>query len=234
MTTNAVLLRPFVRPLKEAGLKRINISLDTLDPEKFRHITRRDRFNDVWAGIEESLNVGLSPVKINVVTINGTNHTEVLDFAILTQRLPITVRFIEYMPTGCDQWNADLVVAASKIKEVIEQEFGPLVPVDHKNQRGPAICYRFANAPGEIGFINPVSSHFCDTCNRIRLTPDGHLRACLFSDKEIDLKPYLREEPNDQVILDMLNQTLADKPMQHHLETVQFKKCQRTMSAIGG
>jgi cyclic pyranopterin phosphate synthase len=138
------------------------------------------------------------------------------------------------MPTGCDQWNADLVVSASKIREVIEQELGPLVRVDGEDQRGPAVCYRFANTPGEIGFINPVSSHFCDMCNRIRLTPDGHLRACLFSDNEADLKPYLREGESDQAILDMLNQTLADKPMKHHLEAIQFKKCQRTMSAIGG
>ncbi len=234
MTTNAVLLKPFVYLLKQAGLKRINISLDTLDSGKFKLITRRDKFHAVWAGIEESLRAGLNPVKINVVTINGTNHTEVLDFAILTQRLPLTVRFIEYMPTGCDNWNPDLVLPASRIKELIEAELGPLVPVEHKGHRGPAVCYRFKHTPGEIGFINPVSSHFCDTCNRIRLTPDGHLRTCLFSDNEIHLKPYLRGRASDQEILDALYQALADKPMKHHLDTIQFKKCQRTMSAIGG
>ena len=234
MTTNAVLLKPYVRPLKEAGLKRINISLDTLDPEKFELITRRDKFHCVWAGIEESLKVGLSPVKINVVTINGTNHNEVLDFAILTQRLPLSVRFIEYMPMGCDDWNRNLVFPASQIKEVIEKELGPLVPVKETRHRGPAVCYRFKNSPGEIGFINPVSNHFCDTCNRIRLTPDGHLRTCLFSDEETDLKPYLREGASDAEILTVLHQALAAKPMKHLLETVQFRKCQRTMSAIGG
>ena len=234
MTTNAVLLKTCVRPLKEAGLKRINISLDTLDPAKFERITRRDQFHAVWAGIEESLKVGLSPVKINVVTMNGTNNTEVLDFALLTQRLPLSVRFIEYMPTGYDQWNRDLVLPASKIKEVIEKELGPLVPVEEARHRGPAVCYRFQNSHGEIGFINPVSSHFCDTCNRIRLTPDGHVRTCLFSDDETDLKPLLRGNAGDAEILRVLHEALAAKPMKHLLETVQFKKCQRTMSAIGG
>jgi len=233
MTTNGVLLRKFARPLKDAGLKRINISLDTLKPEKFKVITRRDRFQEVWSGIEEALGVGLSPVKLNVVTINGTNHDEVKDFASITQRLPLTVRFIEYMPAGKDQWNLDFVLTTEKITAEIKQ-LGQLVPVVESPDFGPAVRYRFQNGQGEIGFIHSVSSHFCDRCNRIRLTADGHLRTCLFSDEEIDLKPFLRNECSDDTLLDMLRKALAEKPKQHDINTMRFKKCQRTMSAIGG
>ncbi|MBN2467308.1 MAG: GTP 3',8-cyclase MoaA [Deltaproteobacteria bacterium] len=233
MTSNGVLLKEFAGSLKAAGLARINVSLDTLNPEKFRHITRRDKFHDVWAGIEKALTVGLSPVKINVVTINGTNHDEILDFARLTQRLPLAVRFIEYMPTGNGHWDNDLVFTASKIREIIE-EVGELVSINGGKITGPAIRYRLRGAPGEIGFINPISSHFCETCNRIRLTPDGHLRPCLFSDDEFDLKPLLRGGGEDQQLIEVLRKVLARKPKQHEITDVQFKKCQRGMSAIGG
>jgi cyclic pyranopterin phosphate synthase len=233
MTTNGVLLRKFVRPLKNAGLKRINISLDTLNPERFKLITRRDRFQDVWSGIEDALEIGLSPVKLNVVTINGTNHDEVKNFARITQRFPLTVRFIEYMPVGKDRWNPDSVFTAENIVTEI-RKLGELIPVKEDSDLGPAVRYRFQNAQGEIGFINSVSSHFCDTCNRIRLTADGHLRTCLFSDKEIDLKPFLRNGCSDDKLLEILRKALAEKPKNHHIETTQFKKCQRTMSAIGG
>jgi len=233
MTTNGVLLREFARPLKDAGLKRINISLDTLNPEKFKLITRRDKFQEVWSGIEEALEIGLYPIKLNVVTMNGTNHDEVKDFARITQRLPLTVRFIEYMPAGKDQWKPDFVFTTqSIIKEI--HELGELIPVKEDSDLGPAVRYRLQNGQGEIGFINPVSSHFCDRCNRIRLTADGHLRTCLFSDSEIDLKPFLRNGCSDDKLLEMLRKALAEKPEHHHIETMQFKKCQRTMSAIGG
>jgi len=232
MTTNGVLFKQFAQPLKNAGLTRINISLDTLDPDKFHTITRRDKFHEVWAGIEEALRIGLSPVKLNVVAINGTNHNEVLDFARLTQRLPLSVRFIEYMPAGEGQWNPDLVYTANKMKQEIEK-LGELIHIEEENT-GPAIRYRFQKSLGEIGFINPISSHFCKTCNRIRLTPDGNLRPCLFSDDEIDLKPFLRGNCSDEKLLEALNQALSMKPEQHQITTIQFKKCQRTMSAIGG
>lgn len=233
MTTNGVLLGKFARPLKNAGLKRINISLDTLKSERFKFITRRDKFREVWSGIEEALAVGFFPVKLNVVTINGTNHDEVIDFARLTQRLPLTVRFIEYMPAGKGLWNPDFVFATEKIISVI-QELGELIPVREDSDLGPAIRYRFQHGQGEIGFINPVSSHFCDRCNRIRLTADGHLRPCLFSDREIHLKPFLRDGCSDEKLLEMVQKALAQKPKQHHIDTMRFKKCQRTMSAIGG
>ena len=233
MTTNGVLLKEFAQPLKNAGLKRINISLDTLKPDKFYNITRRNKFHEVWAGIEKALEVGLSPVKLNVVVINGTNHNEVIDFALLTKRLPLVVRFIEYMPAGGNQWSSDLVFPAPKIKKIIEG-LGELIPVNEKENMGPAIRYRFRKSPGEVGFINPISSHFCASCNRIRLTPDGHLRPCLFSDEEIDLKTLLRTGCSDEKLLEILHEALAKKPRQHHITTNRFRKCQRTMNAIGG
>ncbi len=233
MTTNGVLLKEFARPLKVAGLKRINISLDTLDPETFFRITRRDKFHDVWAGIQEAIKVGFSPVKLNVVIINGTNEKEVFDFARLTLEFPLVVRFIEYMPAGESQWNPALVYPNSQIKEQI-QELGALIPLHDEKNDGPAIRYRLKNSLGEIGFINPISSHFCHLCNRIRLTPDGHLRTCLFHDEEIDLKPFLRNGCDDEKLREVLLHALEKKPKQHQIQEAHFKKCQRTMSAIGG
>ncbi|HPD61163.1 MAG TPA: GTP 3',8-cyclase MoaA, partial [Thermodesulfobacteriota bacterium] len=166
MTTNGVLLKDFAQPLKLAGLKRINISLDTLDQETFFRITRRDKFCDVWAGIQEALKVGFSPVKLNVVIIKGTNEKEVFDFARLALEFPLVVRFIEYMPAGENQWNPELVYSNSQIKEQIQQ-LGALIPLHGERNDGPAVRYRFKNSLGEIGFINPISSHFCHLCNRI-------------------------------------------------------------------
>jgi GTP 3',8-cyclase len=233
MTTNGVLLKDFAQPLKLAGLKRINISLDTLDQETFFRITRRDKFHDVRAGIMEALNVGFSPVKLNVVIIKGTNEKEVLDFARLTIQFPLVVRFIEYMPAGENQWKPELVYFNSRIKEQI-QELGALVSLLNEKNDGPAVRYRFKNSLGEIGFINPISDHFCHLCNRIRLTPDGHLRTCLLHDEEIDLKPFLRGGSDDEKLREVFLHALEKKPKQHYLEEAHFKKCQRTMSALGG
>ncbi len=233
MTTNGVLLKDFARPLKVAGLKRINISLDAVDPETFFRITRRNKFHDVWAGIQECITVGLSPVKLNVVIINGTNEKEVFDFARLTLDFPLVVRFIEYMPAGESRWNHELVYPNSHIKEQI-QELGTLIPLPDEKNDGPAVRYQLKNSLGEIGFINPISSHFCHLCNRIRLTADGHLRTCLFHDDEIDLKPFLRNGCDDEKLREKLLHALEKKPKQHQIHEAHFKKCQRTMSLIGG
>ena len=233
MTTNGVLLQEFAYPLKVAGLKRINISLDTLDPETFFRITRRDKFHEVRKGIKEAIKEGFSPVKLNVVIINGTNEKEILDFARLTLKFPLVVRFIEYMPAGENPWNHELVYPNSQIKEQI-QELGALIPLQKEKNDGPAIRYQLKNSLGEIGFINPISSHFCHLCNRIRLTADGHLRPCLFHDEEIDLKPSLRNGCDDEKLRELLRSALEKKPKQHQIQETHFKKCQRTMGAIGG
>lgn len=234
LTTNGVLLGEFAADMARAGIKRINVSLDTLNREKFAYITRRDRFLEVRAGIERALDVGLSPVKLNVVAIKGFNDDEILDFAKLTLEKPLTVRFIEFMPAaGVDFWNRDHLLTVDMIQREIAQ-LGSLIPVSGNEGDGPAARFRLDGARGELGFISPISSHFCKNCNRLRLTPDGKLRACLFSDNEIDLRSHLRNRCSDGKLRDLLMDTLRNKPKRHTIETSLFRKCQRNMAAIGG
>jgi cyclic pyranopterin phosphate synthase len=234
LTTNGVLLKEFAQDLKKAGLKRINISLDSLRKERFYQITRRDDFDPVWAGIEEALRVGLSPIKINMVAIKELNDDEVESFAQLTFDLPLTVRYIEYMPSGNgEEWKEDDILTIPQIKSRLEK-VGKLIPIPSDRWDGPAKRYRIEGAIGEIGLIGAVSSHFCDECNRLRLTPDGKIRTCLFSDEEIDVKEILRGGGSDRDLKERLLLALKAKPERHHINTHQFKKCQRNMSAIGG
>jgi cyclic pyranopterin phosphate synthase len=234
LTTNGILLKEFAQHLKEAGLKRINISLDSLKRERFFRITRRDDFERVWEGIEEALKVGLSPIKINMVAIRGLNEDEIESFARLTLRLPLTVRYIEYMPSGNGaEWQETDILTIPQIKIRLES-IGKLTPIPSDQWDGPAKRFRIEGAVGEIGLIGAVSSHFCKECNRIRLTPDGKIRTCLFSDDEIDVREILRNGGTDQGLKERLFVALATKPERHHINTHQFKKCQRNMSAIGG
>lgn len=234
ITTNGVLLEESAADLAAAGIKRINVSLDTLQREKFAYITRRDCFSDVRRGINRALDVGLFPVKLNVVAIKGFNDDEILQFARLTLERPLTVRFIEFMPTaGVDFWKEDQVLTADMIQEEIGK-LGPLIPVNTDDRSGPAARFRLKGAIGELGFITPISSHFCEYCNRVRLTPDGRLRTCLFSDNEIDLRPHLRNHCTDEKLKDLFMTALRNKPQRHTINTSLFKKCQRTMAAIGG
>jgi len=234
LTTNGILLGEFAADLAEVGIKRINVSLDTLNREKFAYITRRDRFPEVRIGIEKAIDVGLFPVKLNVVAIKGFNDDEILQFARLTMEKPLTVRFIEFMPTaGVDFWNRDHVLTIDMIRKKIDK-LGTLIPVNGDERDGPAARFRLEGAAGELGFISPISSCFCKNCNRLRLTPDGKLRACLFSDNEIDLKSYLRNRCDDEKLKGLLMTALLNKPQRHTIETSLFKKCQRNMAAIGG
>jgi len=234
LTTNGILLKEFAHDLKQAGLKRINISLDSLKKDRFLQITRRDGFEQVWAGIEETLKVGLSPIKINVVAIKGLNDDEIESFARLTMHLPLTIRYIEYMPSGNgEEWQESDILTIPRIKSRLET-IGKLIPIPSDRWDGPAKRFRIDGAIGEIGLIGAVSSHFCEECNRIRLTPDGRLRTCLFSDDETDVREILRNGGSDQDLRGRLLVALATKPERHHINTHQFKKCQRNMSAIGG
>jgi cyclic pyranopterin phosphate synthase len=233
LTTNGVLLKTLARDLKNAGLKRVNISLDSLKKERFRRITRKDEFDRVWEGIEEALSVGLRPVKINMVAIRGMNDDEIESFAELTLRLSLTVRYIEYMPAGeGETWNEKTLLPIPQIKARLEK-MGNLIALSPDRWDGPAVRFRLEGAVGEIGFIGAVSSHFCNDCNRLRLTADGKIRACLFSDEEIDLRKILREGGSDQDLKEQLFIALGKKPARHQIDQ-QFKKCQRNMSAIGG
>ncbi len=234
LTTNGVLLGECAVDLVRAGMKRINVSLDTLNREKFASITRRDRFPEVWRGIQKALDVGLFPVKLNVVAIKGFNDDEILQFAKLTLEKPLTVRFIEFMPTGgVDFWDRDHVLTIDTIRKEIGK-LGPLIPIHGEAKDGPAARFRLRGAAGELGFISPISSHFCNNCNRLRLTPEGRLRACLFSDNEIDLKAHLRNRCSDEKLRELLMTALRDKPERHSINTSLFRKCQRNMAAIGG
>lgn len=236
LTTNGVLLKDYAQRLKDAGLKRVNVSLDSLKRERFQKMTRGDNLADVLAGLEEAEKAGLTPVKINMVVIKGFNDDEVLDFALMSKSRPYHVRFIEYMPFNTQEgWQRDKCLTMKELKAIIEDKLGPLEHVaDPKGGAGPARRYRWKDAPGEVGFISPVSEHFCGSCNRLRLTSDGKLRVCLFSDSEIDIRKALRDGSGDEVIEHLLFKAVAEKPERHHINENIFKKCSRTMSLIGG
>jgi cyclic pyranopterin phosphate synthase len=234
LTTNGVLLKELAADLKRAGLKRVNISLDSLRRDRFCQITRRDDYERVWEGIVEALSVGLSPIKINMVAIQGLNDDEIEPFARLTLHLPLTVRYIEYMPSGNgEEWREGNVLTIPQIKSRLEK-MGRLIPIQGDQKDGPALRFQFEGAVGEVGLIGAVSTHFCSDCNRLRLTPDGKIRTCLFSDEEIDLREILRKGGTDRELKEKLYAALQAKPERHLINTHRFKKCQRNMSAIGG
>ncbi len=234
LTTNGVLLEELAVDLKEAGINRINISLDTLRRERFKKITRMDSFDRVLKGIDAVLSVGMSPVKINVVLIKGVNDDEVMDFVEMTREQYLSVRFIEFMPASeTGDWNDKKVISSSTLITEIEKKY-PLTIVEEKLGAGPSVNYRVAGFKGTIGFITPVTSHFCEECNRIRVTADGKIRSCLFSDKESYILPLLREEKEITEIGDFILKSLETKPKCHNINGVKFRSCQRSMSKIGG
>ena len=234
MTTNGILLNSTALALRSAGLKRLNISLDSLSPEKYRTVTRGGDIKQVLAGIKTANDAGFSPLKINMVAIRGINDDEILAFARLTLEYDVHVRFIEYMPIGMENgWREDRFVSTDEIKSTISA-LGHLVQIQNDNGAGPAQMYSLAGAPGRLGFISSLSSHFCATCNRLRLTPDGKLRTCLFSDAEVDLKTPLRLGCSDQELEHIITAAILSKPQKHNAAEPVFKKCVRGMSAIGG
>ena len=234
LTTNGVLLAEYARPLKEAGLRRINVSLDSLRPERFAHITRRDRFGQVWEGIEEALRVGFAPVKLNVVALRGFNDDEIEDFARLSLQYPLHIRFIEFMPVGENNWRKEDVLSCDEIKGRVEATFGELVPLPRGDMDGPARRFRIRGSKGEVGFISPLTAHFCSSCNRLRVTADGKIRTCLFSDDEMDLKGLLRSGASDDALAGALREALARKPEGPCRDGFRMRKCQRGMATIGG
>jgi cyclic pyranopterin phosphate synthase len=215
LTTNGVLLEPMAKELKEAGLSRVNVSLDTLDREKFAYITRVDAFDRVVRGICAAHEHGLSPVKVNVVAIRGFNDTEITDFAKLTMDLPVEVRFIELMPIGCiSKYPEHENISAEEIKDMIEARFGTMEGL--KRGLGPAWNFRIPGAQGSIGLIGALSERdFCGSCNRIRITATGQLRPCLFSERQIDLRGPLREGITDEELEGLIEQGVRAKPPGH-------------------
>ena len=234
VTTNGVLLQEMAAPLFEAGLRRINVSLDTLNPLKYRKITRRECFDAVWEGLQVAEAVGFSPIKVNVVAIRGLNDDELQQFADLSVQRPFHVRFIEYMPIGRDSnWRSEKYISSDEIRCKLEN-FGPLHKIPHAIHDGPAERYHFESAAGEIGFISAMSHHFCPSCNRLRLTADGRLRPCLFADDEVDIKSPLRNGRSKEDLKEVFQQAVARKPRRHHAEILVQGECVRPMSTIGG
>ncbi len=234
LTTNGVLLKSLAADIKNCGIKRINVSLDSLRSERFFRITGRDFFERVWEGLEEAESVGFNPIKINVVAIKGVNDDEILDFAALTLEKPYHVRFIEIMPIGDkSMWTAEKFISTKEIHNRI-QTLGILQPIGHNPLDGPAERYALEGAKGEIGFIGALSNHFCDNCNRLRLTADGHLKGCLFSDQETDIKTPLRDGKGDSHLLNLIRDTILNKPKDHGLLPSNPRKCVRQMNSIGG
>ncbi len=234
LTTNGVLLEACAEALYRAGMRRINISLDTLDPEKYRTITRGGDINAVFAGIRKAREAGFAPIKINVVAMRNVNDDEAVEFARLTLDRPVHIRFIEFMPVaGQTMWEEAQFISSEELQNRISA-LGPLIPLEADEKAGPAKMFQLEGAQGKLGFITALSSHFCKTCNRLRLTADGKLRACLFSDDEIDLKPLLRSGCCDDELSAVIEQAILSKPQRHEIREATYKKCSRTMSAIGG
>jgi cyclic pyranopterin phosphate synthase len=236
LTTNGLLLPELADPLRRAGLKRVNISMDSLHPEKYREITGGGNLSQVWAGIEAAKSVGISPIKINVVAIAGFNDKEIFDFAALTMNHPFQVRFIEFMPFGGFwEWKKESWISCDEIRQRIEARV-PLIPAEQtKNSHdGPARLFRFPQAKGEIGFISPISNHFCDSCNRLRLTADGKLRTCLFAEEEIDIRKLLRQGCSDRQLEAILEEAILRKPLRRRMIEGSIKSCSRPMVQIGG
>ena len=239
MTTNAVLLDRFAPALAEAGLTRVNVSFDTLDPERFRRITRVGDLSTVWRGILAADAAGLTPLKLNMVVVRGLNDDEVIDVARLTYKHDWHVRFIEVMPlAGPSGWEPGMplpetrLVPAAEIRERLAV-LGPLTPVDGPGGNGPARYYRLAGARGTLGFITAMSDHFCASCNRLRLTADGWLRSCLFSEQGVHMKPALDSGADLAEIQALIRQAIDLKPAQHSL-VPDTHVAEMAMSRIGG
>lgn len=238
ITTNGVLLAKYAQGLVDAGVTKVNISLDTLKANRFAEITGVDCFQQVWHGIEQALHVGFSPVKLNMVVMRGINDDELPDFARLSREMPVQIRFIEFMPIGTStRWNADTFMSSDEIMDRLST-VGELLPMERQQADGPARVFRMrGNVQGSLGIISPISHHFCDRCNRLRLTSEGRLRACLLHDEETDLKRVLRAGCTDEDIRDTLLTAIRNKPQGHQMvERLQDKgsDCHGRMSRIGG
>jgi GTP 3',8-cyclase len=235
LTTNAVRLAEQAEALHKAGLRRINIHLDTLDRERFQQITRRDDFDRVMAGIEACLRLGYGPIKINAVAVKNLVEPDIVPLARFGREHGIEIRFIEFMPLDAQGlWLRDKVLLADDILATLAAGIGPLDPVPDADPRAPATEYRYRDGKGTVGFIASVSKPFCLNCNRIRLTADGKLRYCLFAIEETDVKTVLRDGSPDSAVADVVRRTVRQKWIGHEINTAQFVPPPRPMYSIGG
>ncbi|HVJ69436.1 MAG TPA: GTP 3',8-cyclase MoaA [Caulifigura sp.] len=235
MTTNGILLAEQAQGLFDAGLRRLNVSLDALSPEKFREITRRDGYEKVLEGIEAAKKVGFESIKINAVAIRGLTEDEVVPFGRFARETGCEVRFIEYMPLDADAaWERDKVLFADEILRLLTEGIGPLEPDANQPAHAPAADYVFADGIGRIGFISSISRPFCESCNRARLTADGKFRNCLFSLEETDVRSLLRGGGSDAELRDAVRASIAAKWEGHEINTARFIQPTRAMHSIGG
>jgi GTP 3',8-cyclase len=234
LTTNGVMLAEAAQPLHAAGLRRLNIHLDTLDRERFRQITRRDDFSRVMAGLEAAQKTGYDVVKINAVAIKGLTEPDVVSLVKFGRENRIEVRFVEFMPLDAqDLWSLDRVLTADEMIAMLEREFGPLSAVPDADPRAPAAEYRFADGY-QVGFIASVSKPFCMNCNRLRLTSDGKMRYCLFANEETDVRPFLKSDETASELETAIRSTVWRKWIGHEINRASFIAPQRPMYAIGG
>jgi len=235
ITTNGVLLEKYADALFKAGIRHINISLDSINPEKFAYITGFNLFEQVWRGIEKALEKGFSPIKINSVIMKGINDNEITAITGLSLKYPVQVRFIEFMPVGHDIfWNPSRFVSCDKVRNQVEHAFGKLRQLPKSQNAGPASEYVLDKAQGSVGFIGALSHRFCESCNRLRLTAEGRLRLCLFSDEEVDVKRALRQRLNTEELALFFRRAILKKPKGLKFSNNEILSCTRSMSSIGG
>jgi cyclic pyranopterin phosphate synthase len=235
LTTNGVLLAEQARHLHEAGLRRLNIHLDTLDRDRFREITRRDELDRVLAGIDAAQQAGFEKLKINVVAVKNLIEPDIVPMARFGRERGIEIRYIEFMPLDAQGlWRREGVLTQEQVLGTLEREIGPLEEIPDRDPRAPATEYRFGDGIGRVGFVSSVSRPFCLNCNRIRLTSDGKLRYCLFAIDETDIKSMLRDGSSDEGIMNALRGTVRAKWLGHEINTARFIPPPRPMYAIGG
>ncbi len=234
VTTNGILLAPIARDLRSAGLARINVSLDTLDADRFLRLTRRTGLPEVIAGILAAKEAGFDPVKLNAVAIRGETEEDILPLAHFAREHGLELRFIEYMPLDAGEWERSKVLPADEILDRLAGEFGPLSPVPNPDPRAPALDYEFADGRGRIGLIASVTRPFCGNCNRVRLTADGKLRNCLFALDETDIRGMIRGGASDEELAAALQGSVAEKWAGHAINSGSFIQPDRLMHSIGG
>lgn len=236
LTTNGILLADHAQDLKNAGLSRLNISLDTIDPVKFEQIARRSGLERVLHGISVAQQVGFEKIRLNAVAIAGITETEIVPLAQFARRHDLELRFIEFMPLDAEQnWNSPQVLTGDKIRNIIQTEVGDLEPVDPLYASQPASDYRYVDGQGVVGFIDPVSQPFCEACNRLRITAEGNVRNCLFSEEEWNVRDLLRDpQATDRQILDLVRECVAEKMAGHGINSMAFQRPEKSMYQIGG
>jgi cyclic pyranopterin phosphate synthase len=235
LTTNGILLAEQARSLKDAGLHRLNISLDSLDPETFFRISRREGLDRVLAGIAEAKRIGFRKIKLNAVAIRGLTEPDIVPLGRFAREQGMEMRFIEFMPLDAEgNWDNEQVLSGEQIRTVLEAEIGPLEPLERDDPSQPATDYRFVDGGGAIGFINPVTQPFCSNCNRLRLTAEGQVRNCLFSAEEWDARAILRSGGTDEQLIELLRASVGAKRAGHGINSDEFHRPERAMFQIGG